>query len=391
MGSSMSDGPFAGLVVIDLTRVLAGPFCTMLLAELGARVIKVEDPDGGDDSRHFDPFIGGRSAYFLSLNRGKESIALDLKSEADWVVFLSLVRQGDVLVENFRPGTLERLGVGYEQLQAVNRRLIYAAISGFGHTGPWRHKPAYDMIVQAAGGLMSVTGFPGGPPTKAGTSIGDLTGGLLALSGIGSALYHRERTGEGMKVDVSLLDGQIAILEHAIMRYVTSGQAPGPAGNRHPSISPFEPYATADRPLVIAAGNDALFLRLCQALGHPEIANDTRFLTNADRNRHADQLKEMLERTLVCQCADHWLRVLDEAGVPCSLVNSVADAVEHPQIRSRNMIVEAEGVRMAGNPIKLSAFSDPTTRPPAPDLDADGARIRQELATGRLRRLPQQD
>jgi CoA:oxalate CoA-transferase len=388
---SMSDGPFAGLVVIDLTRVLAGPFCTMLLAELGARVIKVEDPDGGDDSRHFDPFIEGRSAYFLSLNRGKESIALDLKSEADRGVFLSLVRQGDVLVENFRPGTLERLGVGYEQLRAENRRLIYAAISGFGHTGPWSHKPAYDMIVQAAGGLMSVTGFPGGLPTKAGTSIGDLTGGLLALAGIGSALYHRERTGAGMKVDVSLLDGQIAILEHAIMRYVTSGQAPGPSGNRHPSISPFEPYATADRPLVIAAGNDALFLRLCQALGRPEIAGDPRFLTNADRNRHADELKQTLERTLVRQRADHWLRVLEEAGVPCSLVNSVADAVEHPQIQSRNMIVEADGVRMAGNPIKLSAFADPTTRPPAPDLDADGARIRQELATGRLRREPRRD
>jgi CoA:oxalate CoA-transferase len=387
----MSDGPFSGLVVIDLTRVLAGPFCTMLLAELGARVIKVEDPDGGDDSRHFDPFVGGRSAYFLSLNRGKESIALDLKNEADRGAFLTLVRQGDVLVENFRPGTLERLGFGYEQLQAVNRRLIYAAISGFGHTGPWRHKPAYDMIVQAAGGLMSVTGFPGGPPTKAGTSIGDLTGGLLALAGIGSALYHRERTGAGMKVDVGLLDGQIAILEHAIMRYVTSGQAPGPSGNRHPSITPFEPYATADRPLVIAAGNDALFLRLCQALGRQEIARDSRFLTNADRNRHAEELKEMLEQTLARQRADHWRRVLDEAGVPCSLVNSVADAVEHPQIQSRNMIVEAAGVRMAGNPIKLSAFDDPAIRAAAPDLDADGARIRQELATGKLRREPRRD
>jgi CoA:oxalate CoA-transferase len=387
----MSDGPFAGVVVIDLTRVLAGPFCTMLLAELGARVIKVEDPDGGDDSRHFDPFIEGRSAYFLSLNRGKESIALNLKSEADRSVFLSLVVQGDVLVENFRPGTLERLGLGYEQLQSVNPRLIYAAISGFGHTGPWRHKPAYDMIVQAAGGLMSVTGFPGGPPTKCGTSIGDLTGGLLALAGIGSAVYQRERTGAGMKVDVSLLDGQIAILEHAIMRYVTSGQAPGPSGNRHPSITPFELYETADRPVVIAAGNDALFLLLCQALGRPEIARDHRFLTNAERNRHADELKRTLEQTLVCERADHWLRVLDEAGVPCSRVSSVADAVEHPQVQSRNMVVEADGVRMAGNPIKLSAFADPITRPAAPDLDADGAQIRHELATGGLRRQPSRE
>ena len=193
----MADGPYSGLLVIDLTRVLAGPFCTMMLAELGARVIKVEHPDGGDDSRHFEPFVDGKSAYFLSLNRGKESIALDLKDPGDREVLLALVRRGDVLVENFRAGTLDRLGLGYDRLRAVNPRLIYAAVSGFGHTGPWSHKPAYDMIVQAAGGFMSVTGQPGGPPTKAGPSVADLTGGLFTLAGIGSALYHRERTGAG--------------------------------------------------------------------------------------------------------------------------------------------------------------------------------------------------
>src|SRR5436305_671821 len=219
----MTAGPLADVVVIDLTRVLAGPFCTMMLAELGARVIKVENPDGGDDARRFGPFVGGKSAYFLSLNRGKESVALNLKEPADRATLLALVRRGDVLVENYRPGTLERLGLGYEQLRAENPRLIYAAVSGFGHTGPWSPRPAYDMIVQALGGLMSITGHPGGPPTKAGTSVGDITGGLFLTIGVASALYHRERTGVGLKVDVSMLDGQIAILESAVVRCANTG------------------------------------------------------------------------------------------------------------------------------------------------------------------------
>jgi CoA:oxalate CoA-transferase len=373
-------GPFSGLLVLDLTRVLAGPFCTMLLAELGARVIKVENPDGGDDSRHYDPFVGGKSAYFLSLNRGKESIALDLKAPADREVFLALVRRGDVLVENYRPGTLERLGLGYEDLRAVNPRLIYAAVSGFGHTGPWSAQPAYDVIVQALGGLMSLTGPPGGPPTKAGTSVGDITGGLFTAVGVASALYHRERTGRGQKVDVSMLDGQVAILESAVVRYALTGQAPRALGNRHPSIAPFEAYEAADRPLVIAAGNDALFGRLCQALGRPGLADDPRFRTNPDRTRHAEALKEALEAVLRQAPAAQWLAVLEAAGVPCAPVNTVADAVEHPQVRARNMIVSAGGLRMAGNPVKLSDLPDPPTRRPAPDLDADGPRIRQELA-----------
>jgi CoA:oxalate CoA-transferase len=374
-------GPFTGLVVIDLTRVLAGPFCTMLLAELGARVIKVENPDGGDDSRHFEPFVEGKSAYFLSLNRGKESIALDLKHPADREVFLDLVRRGDVLAENYRPGTLDRLGLGYEKLREVNPRLIYAAVSGFGHTGPWSPRPAYDLIVQALGGLMSVTGQPGGPPTRAGTSVGDITGGLFAALGIASALFHRAQTGRGMKIDVSMLDGQIAILESAVVRYDLTGQAPAALGNRHPSIAPFEVYAAADRPLVIAAGNDALFRRLCQALGQPDLADDPRFRTNPERTRQAEALKEVLEGILRQQPAHHWLSVLEAAGVPCSPVNTVADAVEHAQVQARNMIVSAGGLRMAGNPVKLSEFPDPPTRTPAPDLDADGARIRQELAS----------
>ena len=376
----MIPGPLSGVLVVDLTRVLAGPFCTMMLAELGARVIKVENPECGDDSRHFNPFFGDQSAYFLSLNRGKESIALDLKAPADREVFFALVRRADVLVENFRPGTLDRLGLGLEQLREVNPRLIYAAVSGFGHTGPWSHKPAYDMIVQALSGMMSVTGHPGGPPTKAGTSIGDITGGLFLLAGITSALYHREKTGQGVKVDVSMLDGQIAILESAVLRYVTSGQVPGPMGNRHGSIAPFEPYDTADHPLIIAVGNDALFGRLCRALDMPQLAADPRFVTNRDRLQHVEALKEMIEGALRKRPAAEWLVDLEKAGVPCSPINTVADAVEHPQVQARNMIVSADGLRMAGNPVKLSGFPDPATRPAAPRLGADSERIRKELS-----------
>jgi CoA:oxalate CoA-transferase len=375
----MGNGPLSGVIIIDLTRVLAGPFCTMMLAELGARVVKVENPQGGDDARHFEPFHQGRSAYFLSLNRGKESIALDFKKEPDRSVFLDLIRRADVVVENYRPGTLDRLTLGYDNLRQENPRLIYAAISGFGHTGPWSHKPAYDMIVQALGGLMSVTGLPGSPPTKAGTSIGDITGGLFALAGITSALFHRERTGLGCKVDVSLLDGQIAILESAVLRYVTSGETPQPMGNRHPSIAPFEPFETADRPIIIAAGNDILFQRLCQALGRPDLATDPRFVSNSARLQNIDGLKSALETILRPFPAAHWLVLLEKEGIPCSPINTVADAVEHPQTQARNMIVRAGDLRMAGNPIKFNIFADSATRKPAPALNEDGQRIRAEF------------
>jgi CoA:oxalate CoA-transferase len=374
----MATGPFTGLLVIDLTRVLAGPFCTMMLAELGARVIKVEGP-GGDDSRRFEPMIDGESGYFASLNRGKESIVLDLKDPADRSVFLNVVRRGDVLVENFRPGTLDRLGLGYDQLHRENPRLIYAAVSGFGHTGPWSARPAYDMIVQALSGLMSVTGHPSGPPTKAGTSVGDICGGLFTLAGIGAALYHRESTGLGTKVDVAMFDGLLAILESAVVRHLNTGQVPGPLGNRHPSIAPFEPYATADRPLIIAAGNDVLFVRLCRALGCTQLATDPRLTDNPGRVLHAEELKTALEAVLRTAPAEHWLGVLEAAGVPCSPINTVAAAVAHPQVPARHMVVEAGGLRMAGNPIKVSGFPDSPTRPPAPALNADGDRIRREF------------
>jgi CoA:oxalate CoA-transferase len=378
----MSSGPFSGVLVLDLTRVLAGPYCTMMLAELGARVIKIENPAGGDDARGFEPFLAGQSAYFSSLNRGKESIALDLKAEPDRTLFLGMLARADVLVENYRPGTLDRLGLGYEQLQPRYPRLIYAAISGFGHTGPWCSRPAYDLIVQALSGMMSLTGQADGPPTKVGTSIGDITAGLFALAGIASALYHREQTGKGMKVDVSMYDGQLAILESAVVRYANTGQSPQRIGNRHPAIAPFEAYQAQDGLLVIACGNDALFARLCQSLGRSELARDPRFASNRDRVLNVEELKVALESVLATRAVAEWCQVLEQAGIPCSPVSSVAEAVDHAQTAARRMIVEAEGLRMAGNPVKLSAFADPATRPPAPGLDADGDKLRWEFGGG---------
>lgn len=380
----MPDGPLSGITVIDLTRVLAGPYCTMVLADLGARVIKVEVPGPGDDARHIGPFVEGKSAYFVSLNRGKESIALDLKAPDDRAIFERMLAGADVLVENFRAGTMDKLGYDWDVLHGAYPRLIYAATSGFGQTGPYRHRPAYDMVVQAMGGIMSLTGHPGNPPTRVGTSVGDITAGLFTSVGVNAALYHRERTGEGMMIDVAMLDCQVAILENAIARYFATGEVPGPIGSRHPSITPFEAYATVDGHIVIAAGNDGLFARLCAVLARDDLAVDARFATNAARTEHNAALKTEIEATLRTQPSRAWLDALEAAGIPCGPIQNVAEVLADEQVLSRNMVVTADDpdagpLRMAGNPIKLSAFADPPTRAPAPSLDGDRARILGEF------------
>ncbi|MGH0028634.1 MAG: CaiB/BaiF CoA transferase family protein [Myxococcota bacterium] len=381
----MPDGPLSGIVVVDLTRVLAGPFCTMILADLGARVIKVEVPGRGDDARHIGPFVDGRSAYFESVNRGKQSIALDLKAAPDREVFERLLARADVLVENFRPGAMERLGYGFSTLHARHPRLVMASTSGFGQTGPYAGRPAYDIVVQAMGGIMSLTGHPGGPPTRVGTSAGDLTAGLFTAVGIQAALLERARTGEGRHVDVSMLDSQVAILENAIARYAATGEVPGPIGSRHPSITPFEALAARDGHLVVAAGNDELFAKLCAVLGREALAGDPRFASNDLRTRHQPALKQELERALGERDAGEWLERLEAAGVPCGPLQDVRQVIEDPQVAARNMVIEARRdgaspLRMAGNPIKLSGVADPSARPAAPDLDADRAAILAELA-----------
>ena len=380
----MVDGPLTGVTLVDLTRVLAGPYCTMLLADLGARVIKVEAPVRGDDARHVGPFVNGKSAYFMSLNRGKESIALDLKSDDDRATFDRLLATADVLVENYRAGTMERLGYGWTAVHAAHPRLIYAAASGFGQTGPYRDRPAYDIVVQAMGGIMSLTGHPGSPPTRVGTSIGDITAGLFTAVGVVSALYHRAQTGEAMMVDVSMLDCQVAILENAIARYAATGEVPGPIGSRHPSITPFEAFATADGHIVVAAGNDALFARFCNVIARDDLPADSRFASNSLRTENCIDLKAEIERALIGATSAAWLDALGQAGIPCGPLQNVAQVLADPQVVARNMVVTAHDpaagtMQMAGNPIKMSAFPDRATRANAPDLDGDRERILSSL------------
>ncbi len=380
-------GPLSGVTVVDLSRILAGPYCTLLMAELGARVIKVETPKTGDDARAYGPFLKGKSAYFMSVNRGKESIALNLKDKGDRAIFERLLEKADVIVENFRPGTMEKLGYGWDALHAKYPKLIYAAASGFGHSGPDSLRPAYDMVVQGMGGIMSITGTPGGPPVRIGMSIGDIGAGLYTCIGVNSALYHRAQTGEATKVDIGLFDCQLALLENAILRYFLSGKPPGPLGVRHPNIAPFEAFDAADGKIIIAAGNDSLYVKLMEALGRPELAKAGKYLTNDLRLQHMEELKGDIETVLKTKGVTHWIKVLDEAGIPAGPINNVGQAIDSPQAKARNMVITTEDpiagtVKLVGNPIKLSGFADPATRKPAPELDADRERILNDLATG---------
>ena len=377
-------GPFSGVTVIDLTRVLAGPFSTMILSDLGARVIKVETPGTGDDAREYGPFVNGKSAYFVSVNRGKESIALNLKDDGDRAIFEKLLDTADIIVENYRPGTMEKLGYGWEDLHVKYPRLIYAACSGFGHTGPHSKRPAYDMVVQAMGGIMSITGQPGGEPTRVGMSIGDIGAGLYTTIGMVTALYDRERTGEGRKLDIGMLDCQIAFCENAIARYGATGEIPGPLGGRHPSITPFQVFKTLDGHMIIAAGNNAMFHRFCDIVGRPDLKDDPRYESNRSRTEHQSALEMEVEGILATRATADWLSELDPAGIPASGINNVEAVMDHPQVGPRKMVIEVNDpkvgkLKVAGNPVKLSGYDDPIERPTAPDVDQDRARILAEL------------
>lgn len=378
--STPPTGPLSGLLVLDLTHVLNGPFGTMMLADLGARVIKVEPPGHGDDTRQYGPFLGDASLYFAFVNRGKESIVLDLKTEPDRAVFLSMVRRADVLAENFRPGVMARLGFAYEDLARINPRLIYASSSGFGQTGPLATYPAYDTIVQAMSGIMSMTGFADGPPTRVGTSLSDLLGGLHLFAGITSALYAREKTGRGTHVDVSMFDSTLAFLEHGAMEVTATGHPLGRIGNRHPFLAPFDLFECADGHIAICCGNDHLFRELSTVLGRPELADDPRFHDNSARIAHVDVLKSALEAELKRQPAAHWLESIHAAGVPVGPLLDVAQAFAQPQIKARNMLIEAGGITMPGTPFKMAGYEDPHIRPGAPALDAHGSSLRDEFA-----------
>jgi crotonobetainyl-CoA:carnitine CoA-transferase CaiB-like acyl-CoA transferase len=357
---SPENAPLDGFTVLDFTRVLSGPYCTMLLADMGARVIKLEQPGRGDDTRAWGPpFVNGESAYFLSINRNKESLTLDLKHPSAGQVLDPLLQQADVLVENFRPGTMERLGLGYDSIARRCPRLVYCSISGFGQTGPRRAEPGYDAVIQGEAGLMSITGAPDGPPFRLGVAIADIVSGMFAAQGIAMALLARVRTGRGQRVDVGMLDATAALLTYQAGIYFATGATPGRMGNRHPTIVPYETFPAADGEFVVAVGNDEQWRRFCRIIGAATLSDDERFATNRDRVSHYDELRPLLVDRLRSRRRDEWVGDLKAAGVPCGSVREVAEVLEDPHLDARRMIetvdhVSAGAIRVLGVPIKLS-------------------------------------
>lgn len=377
-------GPLEGVTVLDLTRVLSGPYCTMLLADMGARVIKIEQPGRGDETRSWGPpFVAGESAYFLSINRNKESVTLDFKQRQGRQLLDRLLERADVLVENFRPGTLARQGLDYASLRASRPDLVYCSISGFGHTGPRRDQPGYDAVIQAEGGLMAVTGEADGPPMRVGVAIADLVAGLLGAQGIALALYARERSGRGQHVDVSMFDGVVSLLSYHASIYLTSGETSRRVGNRHATIAPYDTFAAADGELFLAVGNDDQFRRFCAAAGVPELLDDPRFATNPSRVVHHRELKQQLAPVLRRQTRGDWIRLLAEAGVPCGAVREVPEALNDPQVLARRMIevvehASAGPLRVLGVPLKLSDAA-PSVRTAPPVLGQHTEAVLREL------------
>jgi CoA:oxalate CoA-transferase len=354
-------GPLEGVRVLDLTWVLAGPFASMVLRDLGADVIKIERPGIGDVARRTAPIVNGESAYFFSVNRGKRSLTLDLKSERGRDIFLRLVEKADVVMENFTPGAMERLGLSYDVLQERNPRLIYAATSGFGQTGPDRLRPALDVVVQGMGGIMSITGEPDGPPVRPGASLGDITAGLFTAIGILAALRERERSGRGQMVDVSMLDCQISVLENAFVRYFATGEVPKPLGTRHPAATPFQAFPTKDGYLVLALswGVENQWELYCATIGRHDLIDDPRFDSPALRTEHHDELEPLLIEAMRRKTTAEWLRDFDAIGLPCGPLNNIPQAAEQPQVKARGMLVEVEHpvigkLPLPDTPVKLS-------------------------------------
>lgn len=376
--------PLDGITVLDFTRVLSGPYCTMQLGDLGARVIKIEQPGRGDDTRAWGPpFIEGESAYFLSINRNKESVALDLKDPRSRPIIDALLARADIVVENFRPGTLERLGWGSAAVAARHPRIVYCSISGFGQTGPRRLEAGYDAMMQGEAGLMSITGPADGPPYRLGVAIGDIATGMFAVQGILAALFARERTGRGQLVDIAMLDSVTALLTYQASIAFATGETPVRMGNRHPSIAPYDTFAAADGEFVLSVGNDDQFGRLARLLGHTEIAQDRRFVTNADRVRNYDALRRDLTQLFSSWTRADVLAALARAGVPASAVRTVTEALADSQIAARDMIVPldhatAGPIRVLGSPLKLSETPAAVRRPP-PALGQDTEAVLREF------------
>jgi formyl-CoA transferase len=368
--SNPHPGPLDGIRVLDLTRVLAGPYCTMFLGDLGAEVVKVEQPGVGDDTRGWGPpFVGGESAYFLCVNRNKKSVTVDLKSKEGVALLRRLAERADVLIENFRPGTMDRLGLGEKDLRAANSRLIYASLSGFGADGPMSDAPGYDLIVQAWGGLMSITGPADGEPSKVGVAIIDLVAGLMLGKSIAAALFAREKLGVGQRIDTSLLEAEVACLINVGSNYLVEGNIPRRWGNAHPSIVPYQSFKTADGYLVVGVASEGIWRRFCQAIGRAEWADDSRFEKNSNRVENRGVLIAAVSEIFLGRETDAWLKLLNEAEVPCAPVQTVDQVFKAPQVLHREMLVQVEHptagtVRMAGIPVKFSATPASVRLPP---------------------------
>ena len=377
-------GPLAGLTIVDLTRVLSGPYCTMLLADMGARVIKIEQPGRGDDTRAWGPpFVGEESAYFLSINRNKESVTLDFKAAEGRRILNQLISTADVVVENFRPGVMSRLGLDFPTLAEHQPRLVFCSISGFGQDGPRRDHAGYDAVIQAEGGLMSVTGDADGRAFRVGVAVTDLVAGLLAAQGIVLALFARERTGRGQQVDISMLDGVISLLSYHASIYLTTGAESRRVGNRHATIAPYDTFSAADGELFLAVGNDDQFQRFCKAAGLHTLLDEARFSTNPLRVANEAALKELIEPVMRRRKRGEWIASLADAGVPCGAVRSVPEALSDPQVSARRMIEAVEhavlgSMKVLGTPIKLSDTSA-SVRSAPPTLGQHTDKVLAEL------------
>jgi len=380
----MSKGILHGIKVLDLTRVLAGPYSSMLLADMGAEVIKIEVPTKGDDTRAFGPFINGESAYYMNLNRNKKGITLNLKTEEGRTLFLEMVKKSDVVLENYRPGTMEKLGLGYETLKEINPGIVYGCVSGFGHYGPYSQRAGYDIIGQAMGGLMSTTGWPGGEPTRTGTAMGDVLGGLSVTIGVLAAVINKIKTGEGQKVDVALVDSVVSSLEIINQIYLATGRIPERIGNRYESTYPYDSFRVKDGSIVIACGNDKLFSILANEMGQPELTEDSRFTRNIDRvNNHAP-LKEIIEKWSINHTIDELVEKLLDLGIPTAPINTIDRVVKDPHIAgARKMFVEVDHpvagkVKITGDHIKFNELKS-EIRTPSPTLGQHNYEVYSEL------------
>jgi CoA:oxalate CoA-transferase len=380
-------GMLSDINVLDLTTFLSGPYCTMTLADMGANVIKIEAPPEGCPTRKNPPFINGESAYFMSLNRGKRSLTLNLKSEQGKKIFLRLAARSDVLVENFRPGVMKRLGFDYETISGLNPKIIYASISGFGNSGPYKHKGAYDMVIQGYGGIMSITGNPEGEPVRVGYSISDLSAGLYGALAITSSLHVRDNEGKGQYLDISMFDCQVAFMENAVARYFATGEIPHPLGNRHPSIAPFQAFKANNGYFTVTASTDEQFMNLCNAVGLTSLIGDRRFSSKADRVRNVEDIVDAFQERFAEKPKEYWIELLEKNGVPCGPINNVKEVVESPQVQARQMIIEMEHrkagkIKMVNSPIKAS-LTPPSVRCCSPLLGQDTETILSEIGYSR--------